>query len=158
MKSFLTSLLPYDWAAFTYGCAWLAWFMQNRTQVPPTVCNCMNPVGWFYTCKIQKVLHFIPKIWYFGKIWETHYVLFSFVLTLIKGSSRIINIIFCGRRRRRCMNADVVGRYGQGQHTTMTSRSHTQSPGHQGCFHFLPFSHVFANSAQIFSNREVKRE
>ena len=31
----------------------------------------------------------------------------------------------------------MVGRYGQGQHAPMTSRSQGQSQGHQGRFHFI---------------------
>ena len=52
----------------------------------------------------------------------------------------------------------MVGRYGQGQLTPMTSRSQGQSQGHQGRFRFLPFSHVFANSSLNLRCREVKRE
>ena len=32
---------------------------------------------------------------------------------------------------------DMVGRYGQGQHTLVTVRSQGQSQGHQGHFRFL---------------------
>ena len=43
----------------------------------------------------------------------------------------------------------MVGRYGQGQHTHVTSRSQGQSQGHQGRFRIPVFSHIFANSSLI---------
>ena len=36
----------------------------------------------------------------------------------------------------------MVGRYRQGQHADMTSRSQGQSQGHQGHFRFLPILRV----------------
>ena len=40
----------------------------------------------------------------------------------------------------------MVGRYGQGQHTPMTSRSQGQSQGHQGRFRFFA---VFARFCEL---------
>ena len=43
----------------------------------------------------------------------------------------------------------MVGRYGQDQHTHVTSRSQGQSQGHQSCFRFPVFCVFFANSSLI---------
>ena len=37
----------------------------------------------------------------------------------------------------------IIGRYRQGQHTLMTSRSQGQSQGHEGHFRFLAVLRVF---------------
>ena len=50
----------------------------------------------------------------------------------------------------------IIGRYGQGQTTLMTSRSQGQSQGHEGHCRFLPILYVFANSSYSFDRRELK--
>ena len=49
----------------------------------------------------------------------------------------------------------IIGRYRQGQHTLMTSRSQGQSQGHEGHFRFLAVLSVFANSYS-FDRRVLK--
>ena len=50
----------------------------------------------------------------------------------------------------------IIGRYGQGQHTLMTSRSQGQSQGHEGRCHILPILYVFANSSYSFDRKVLK--
>ena len=50
----------------------------------------------------------------------------------------------------------MVGRYGQGQHTQVTSRSQGQSQGHQGRFRFWPILRIFANSSYSSHRRGLE--
>ena len=50
----------------------------------------------------------------------------------------------------------MVGRYGQGQHNPMTSRSQGQSQGHQGRFRFWPILRIFANSSYSSHRRGLE--
>ena len=43
----------------------------------------------------------------------------------------------------------MVGRYGQGQHTRVTSRSQDQSQGHQGRFRFSVLTCFFSKQLVI---------